>query len=77
MTEKLTIGFWAGFDYSNPRLTAAAAPGPADSIIMGTIGGPRKRERVLAEIEACERTLAFLRAELSGMPADPTPGTLT
>lgn len=67
MSEKLTIGFWAGIDYSDPRFTAAAALAITAYETM-SFGGPRKRERVLAEIEACERTLEGLRAELAGLP---------
>lgn len=67
MSEKLTVGFWAGIDYSDPRLTAAAAPAITGYETM-TIGGPRTRERVLAEIDACQRTLDGLLVELARLP---------
>jgi hypothetical protein len=70
MTETLTVGFWSGIDYSNPRFTAAAAAVPSPGFVVGTIGGPRLRDRVLAETAACERTLESLRAELAAMPAE-------
>lgn len=75
--SELKVGFIAWEpNYGDPRFTAAAqgpAPGSFQTI---TIGGPRSRERVLAEIEACERTLATLRVELAMQP-DPADGDVS
>lgn len=67
MSEKLTVGFWAGidFNYNDPRFTAAQPAIPNGQFGTMTIGGPRTRERVLAEIDACQRTLDGLLIELA------------
>ena len=67
MSDKLQVGFWAGINWSNPEFTAAARPFTGNIQTM-TIGGPRSRERVIQEIEACEIALAGLRKELEGLP---------
>jgi hypothetical protein len=69
MPNDLQVGFigWAP-NYGDPKFTGAAAPPGPGTYETVTIGGPRKRERVIAEIEACERMLAGLLAELATLP---------
>ena len=66
MSDKLSVGFFA----FEPTLhTGAAAQYPAPgSVKFMTIGGPRTRNQVVLEIEACEIALRRLRAELAGLP---------
>lgn len=68
MSKDLQVGFIAWEpNYGDPKFTAAAAAAPGQSYTI-MVGGPRKRERIMAEIEACERMLSGLRAELEAVP---------
>ena len=72
MSKELQIGFiaWAP-NYGDPTFTGAAAtPGPGSYEIL-TIGGPRSRERIEAELAAIERQADHLRRELAALEAMP------
>ncbi len=66
MSNNLSVGFFR-FDSSKPLTAAVPLAPPPGSWTTVTIGGPETREQIIEKIEACEKTLAQLRAQLESL----------